>query len=227
MELTAEQIAELQAKAKEADELRERLEALDGNKNKVLDEYKQTKQKLKELEEAEAARRKKELEEQGKLQELLELARKDAEEARKRADEIEKEKEEALKQTAAQRLRSDFMAGAGGEFFNPDHAWTVFGGAVEDQNGKTVVLYKGSAVSPAEFVKRLRSDEQHAYMLKPAKKGGMGAPPSGGTTPPEASGNPYISGNVTQRLMLELENPEEAARLQSEAKAFLASQAKR
>ena len=226
MDLTPEQIAELQRKAEEAEELRQRLDALDKNKSSVLDEYKQTKQKLKELEEADKKRKQKELEEQGKLQELLEAARKDAEEARKRAEEVEQEKHELAAQSVKQRLRSDFMASAGAEFFNPEHAWSLFGGTVEDQDGKTRVLYKGSAVTPAEFAKRLRDDNDYSYLLKPAKKGGMGAAPATGSAP-DSSGNPYISGNVTQRLMLELEQPDEAARLRREAQAFAASQAKR
>lgn len=225
MDLTADQIAELQAKAEEAEELRKRLEGLDKNKQQILDEHAKNKQRLKELEEAEKARKQKELEEQGKLQELLEAARRDAEEARKRAEDIEKEKLELAQQTVKQRMRSDFMAGAGAEFHNPEHAWGLFGGTVEDVDGKTRVTYKGSQVSPAEFVKRLRSDADYNYLLKPARKSGMGAAASVGSTPPESGINPFITGNVTQQIKVQVDDPEEAAKLKAEAQAFLAAQA--
>lgn len=226
MALTAEQIAELQQKAKEAEELKERLEALAGNKNKVLDEYKQAQQRLKELEEAEKQRKQKELEEQGKLKELLEAARQDAEQARKEAEEARKQQAELAAKQLKERMRGDFMSamGAAGAF-RPDHLWPLFQQSVADVDGKTVVTYKGSELSPAEFGKRLRGDQDYAHHFKPQGGGGMGAP-RGGSSEPATGDNPYITGNVTAQILLQLEKPEEAAKLQREAKAALAARAK-
>jgi hypothetical protein len=225
MELTAEQIAELQQKAKEADELKERLEALAGNKDKVLDEKKQLQARLKELEDAEKTRKEKELEEQGKLKELLDAARQDAEQARKEAEEARKAQEELSAKQVKERLRADFMAAVGPEVFKPEHLWPLFQSAITDAAGKTVVTYKGSELSPAELAKRLRSDPDYAHHFKPSKSGGQGAP-RGGSSAPDTGDNPYITGNVTAQIMLQLDNPEEAARMQAEAKAALAARAK-
>jgi hypothetical protein len=222
MDLTPEQIAELQKKADEADELKQRLEALAGNKNQILDEHAKTKQRLRELEEAEKARHQKELEEQGKLKELLDAARKDAEDARKEKAEAEKSREEFKLQQVKQRLRADFMAAAAGKVVKPDHLWMLFADAVVDNEGSTAVTYKGSELAPADFIKRLQNDPDYGYQFPPSKPGGMGAPTGGGGAA-ETSGNPFISGNVTEQIMMQLENPDEAAKLRAEARSALAA----
>lgn len=225
MELTAEQIAELQQKAQEAEELKTRLEALAGNKQAVLDEKKQLQARLKELEDAEKARKQKELEEQGKLKELLEAARKDAEDARKEAEDARKAQEELSARQVKERLRADFMAAIGPEVFKPEHLWPLFKDATSDSAGKTTITYKGSELTPAQLAERLRADADYAHHFKPKKPGGMGAPRGGGA-PAETGSNPYLTGNVTAQIMLQLDNPEEAARMQAEAKAALAARAK-
>lgn len=227
MDLTPEQIAELQEKAQRTEELEQRIAKLAGNKNEVLDEKKQLQQRLKEFEDAEKARKQKELEEQGKLQELLEAARKDAADAREEAERERTEKGALAEQRVKDRVRSDFMTAIASEVFNPEHVWPLFASAAADSSGKTVVTFKGSELSPAELAKRLRNDPDYAYLFRPAKKGGMGAPTGAPGGAPDTITNPYLSGNVTGQVMLQLENPEEAAKLQAEARAALAAAAKR
>jgi Spy/CpxP family protein refolding chaperone len=224
MDLTPEQIAELQQKAKEADELKQRLEAIAGNKKDILDEHAKTKQRLRELEEAEKARKQKELEEQGKLKELLEAARRDAEEARKEREDALKAQEQLNQERVKDRMRADFMAAAAGKVQNPEHLWTLFAGGVADKDGATTVTYKGSELAPDDFIGRLSNDPVYTYMFPPARPGGMGAP-KGGAAAPATGGNPWIDGNVTAQLMMQLEDAEQAAKLQAEAKAYLAAQA--
>ena len=114
MELTPEQIADLQRRADEADELKQRLEAIAGNKKDILDEHAKTKQRLRELEEAEKARKQKELEEQGKLKELLEAARRDAEDARKEREDALKAAEQLNQERVKESIPANFMSAAAG-----------------------------------------------------------------------------------------------------------------
>lgn len=223
MTLTPEQIAELQAKAAKADELEQRLAAVDGKKGEVLDEKKKLQQELQELKDKETARQQKEMEEQGKLAELLEQTRKNNEELQKQLQEKDQAISAAEKKRIEDRVRSDFMAAVAADVFNAEHTWDLFKGSAQDRDGKTIVVYKGAEISPAELPAKLRTDTSYAYLCRPAKKGGMGAPTNAPGGPAEATTNPYIAGNVTAQIALQIENPEEAARLQAEARAARAA----
>jgi predicted RNase H-like nuclease (RuvC/YqgF family) len=221
MELTPEQITELQEKAKKADELEQRLAALDDNNGEILGEKKKLKQELQELRDREEARKKKELEEQNKTAELLEMERKEKEELRKEKEKLEQEKVELEKKRVEDRVRSDFLAiFSASEVFQPDHAWGLLHSLVEDDNGKTVVTHKGSKIGLTELREALRKDVQYAYLFKPKQAaGGMGSRPGAGN-PVDTSGNPYLpGGSVTQRIQLEVEDPDLAAKLKAEASA--------
>jgi alanyl-tRNA synthetase len=223
MALTPEEIAELQQKAAEAEELKQQIAALSGKKGEILDEKKQLQQQLKELQDAEAARKTKELEEQQRYAELLEQTRKNNEELQKQLQEKDQAISAAQEQRVKDRVRSDFMAAVAADVFNPEHAWALFQSSAADRDGKTIVVYKGAEIAPSELPAKMRSDTNLAYLCRPVKKGGMGAPtgaPGGGGEPVS---NPYIAGNVTAQIALQLENPDEAAKLQAEARAARAA----
>lgn len=216
MTITPEELAALQEKAAKADELQQRLAAVDGKKGEILDEKKQLQQQLKELQDREDARKAKELEEQGKTAELLELERKEKEELKKQIAERDQALQQADEQRVKDRLKADFIAGLGGEAFAPLQLWTLFQSAAQDRDGRTVVTFKGSELSPAELAVRMRNEAEYAHHLKPKGTGGMGSKPQAGGQV-EVSGNPYLSGNVTQRITLEANNPDLAAKLKAEA----------
>lgn len=221
MELTPEQIAELQQKASRAEELETQLAAVNGNKGEILDEKKKLKQELQELRDKEEARRKKELEDQNKTAELLEIERKEKEELRKENEKLELEKVELEKKRIEDRVRSDFLAiFSASEVFQPDHAWGLLHSLVKDEDGKTVVTYKGSKMGLTELREALRKDAQYAYLFRPKQAaGGMGSRPNTGGSG-DTSGNPYLpGGSVTQRIQLEVEDPDLAAKLKAEASA--------
>jgi len=223
MTLTPEEIAALQEKAAKAEQLEQRLAALDGKKGEILDEKKQLQQQLQELQDKERARKEKELEEQGELAKLLEETRKNNQQLQKQLEEKEQAVSAAEQRRIEDRVRSDFMAAVAADVFNPEHAWALFQAAAQDRDGKTIVAYKGAEISPAELPAKMRLDTNLAYLCRPTKKGGMGAPAGAPGGAPEAISNPYIAGNVTGQLLVEMENPEEAARLKAEARAARAA----
>jgi len=220
MSLTPEQIAELQAKAAEAEELQRRLGALDDKRAEILDEKRQLKERLKELEDKEEARKQKELEDQGRTAELLERERKQREELQKQLQEKDEVIEQERQQRIKDRVRADFIAVFNsGEVFHPEHAWALLHSFVQDEDGRTTASFKGQKVAVAELAARLRQDPQYAYLFKPKGAGGMGSRPAGGE-PVGTSGNPYLpGGNLTRRIALELENPDLAAKLKEAADA--------
>jgi hypothetical protein len=219
--MTPEEIAALQARAAEADELRRRLEALDANKETILAEKKRQTDRLKELEDQDAARKRKELEDGKKYQELLKQAEDEKEALRKERDEERAAKVKVEEERVRDRMRADFLAVFNaGEVFRPDHAWDLLGSLVVDDDGKTVAIVGGQKGTVADLANSLRKDLQYAYIFKPkGGGGGMGLKPAEGGSGGAAE-NPFLpGGNVTAQIHMRATNPDLAARLQAEAGA--------
>lgn len=222
MSLTPEEIAELQARAAMVDELEARLNALDGKKGEILDEKKQLQQQLRELQDKEEARKKKELEDQGRTAELLEQERKEKEALRKELEEKDKAIEEERQQRIKDRTRADVMSVFNSaEVFQTDHFYGLVRSAVTDEEGTTKMVFKGQKMTPAQARDAMRQDPEWAYLFRPSKStaGGMGARPASGgqgATP----GNPYLpGGSLAQRIEVEIADPDLAAKLKAEAGA--------
>lgn len=218
MALTPDEIAELQERAAEVDDLRLQLAALSSNKNSILDEKKTLQAKLKELSDKEEERQKKELEEQGRTMELLEQERREKAELVRQMNELEQGIADLEKKRVSDRLEADFVAAMSGEVFAPRQLWALFAGSTQDKDGKTVVNYNGASVSLPELSARLRADANYAHHFKPKQSsGGMGLRASSGGHVAESS-NPYLpGGSITARIRLEVEDPDLAAKLKAEA----------
>ena len=225
MELTAEQIAELQRKAAEAEGLKQQLAALSDNKQTILDEKKKAADKLKELEDKEAERVKKELEEKGQFQELLKRANDSIAALQKENEEKDKAILEADTKRIEDRKRADFLVTFNAaEVFHPEHAWALLHSLVQDKNGKTIAVVDGLEVGIGDLAVRFRKNPQYAYLFRPQPGGGgMGSRPAVGA--PGATGgavvtNPWLpGGNVTARIAIQQEDPDLAAKLKAEASA--------
>lgn len=226
MTLTPEEIAKLQEKASRVDQLEQRLAAVDGKKSEILDEKRQLQQRLQDLEAKEEDRKRKEMEEQGKTKELLQQERDEKEQLRSQIAELEGRVKEEQEKRVAERVKSSFVSAFAGEVFEPSHVWALFGGIdgmkqnyglSVDESGKPTAVYGGQQVSLGELAGKLRQDPKLAYLFKPQKgSGGMGSRPPAGSG--DTSANPYLpGGNVTQRLLLEMENPDLAAKMKLEA----------
>ena len=230
MSLTPEEIAELQRKAAEADDLKRQLEAVKGNKEEVLSDNKKKATRLKELEDKEAERIKKELEDKGEFQKLLQLRNDEIEALRKENEEKDSKLLEADTKRVEDRKRADFLAVFNAaEVFHPEHAWALLHSLVQDKNGKTIAVIDGLEVGVADLAGKLRKNPQYAYLFKPQPGGGgMGSRPAAGA--PDASGggivtNPWLpGGNLTARIAIQQEDPDLAAKLKAEASAAARSQ---
>jgi hypothetical protein len=229
MELTAEQIAELQRKAAEAEDLKQQLAALNGNKDTILTEKKKVADELNELKNREAERVRKDLEKRGEFEQLLKQANDNLEALKKENEEKDKAIAEADAKRVEDRKRADFLAVFNAaEVFHPEHAWALLHSLVQDNNGKTIAVIDGLEVVITDLAGKLRKNPQYAYLFKPqGGSGGMGSRPATGA--PAASGggivtNPWLpGGNVTARIAIQQEDPDLAAKLKAEAEAIIAS----
>jgi flagellar motility protein MotE (MotC chaperone) len=229
MELTAEQIAELQRKAAEAEDLKQQLAALNGNKDTILTEKKKVADELKELRDKEAERVRKDLEKKGEFEQLLKQANDNIETLRKENEEKDKAILEADAKRVEDRKRADFLAVFNAaEVFHPEHAWALLHLLVQDKNGKTIAVVDGLEVGIGDLAGKLRKNPQYAYLFKPqGGGGGMGSRPAtgaSGATGGAAVANPWLpGGSVTARVAIQVEDPDLAAKLKAEAEAIIAS----
>lgn len=222
MSLTPEQIADLQVKAAENETLKQRLAALDSKKAEILDEKKQRDAQVAQLQaEIEALKtsgEQKTFEERDQL--LSNLQRLQEEQATLRR-ELEEERQSRIaieQQRVADRLKADFTTAFAGAVHSPSHVWRLVQDSIEDRGGVTVAVVNGKELPVTELVQAMAEDSSYSYLFKPAKRpgsGGMSLRASAGDAAP--SSNPYLSGSVTQRIALENENPDLAARLKREA----------
>jgi hypothetical protein len=225
MELTAEQIAELQRKAAEAEDLRQQLAALNGNKDTILTEKKKVADELKELRDKEAERVRKDLEKRGEFEQLLKQANDNIEALRKENEEKDKAILEADAKRVEDRKRADFLVTFNAaEVFHPEHAWALLHSLVQDKSGNTIAVVDGLEVGIGDLAVKLRKNPQYAYLFRPqGGGGGMGSRPATGA--PAASGggivtNPWLpGGSTTARIAIQMEDPDLAAKLKAEASA--------
>ena len=225
MSLTPEQIAELQAKAARADELEQRLNAVDAKKAEILDEKKQTQAQLNDtlaqLAELQAKSEsgKGTKEERDKLAQELEQLRQETKTLREELNTERTGREEAEKQRIADRVSNDFTSAFAGKVHVLAHLWTALRESVQDDGGRTVATYNGKKVPVANLPAMLAADPEYSYHFLPERpRGGMGLRPSPAGVV-DASSNPWISNNVTQQIAISTENPDLADKLKAEASA--------
>lgn len=225
MSLTPEEITALQAKAARADELEQRLNAVDGKKGEILDEKKKLQARIDELLAGEAARKQKEMEDQGKLKELLDEARGQIAELQKQLRDKDTEITEITTKSQRDKARADFLAAVSADAQAPKQLWALLKDGAELQDGAVVVTFNGAKVPASELMAKVRQDPEWAHHAKPAGgHGGMGA--RGATASTASTGskeNPWLTGNITQRIALQVDNPDLAARLKAEAEQILSA----
>lgn len=225
MSLTPEEITALQAKAARADELEQRLNAVDGKKGEILDEKKKLQARIDELLAGEAARKQKEMEDQGKLKELLDEAREQIAELQKQLRDKDTEITEITTKSQRDKARADFLAAVSADAQAPKQLWALLKDGAELQDGAVVVTFNGAKVPASELMAKVRQDPEWAHHAKPAGgHGGMGA--RGATASTAGTGsteNPWLTGNITQRIALQVDNPDLAARLKAEAEQILSA----
>jgi len=186
------------------------------------EKFKGAKSKLDEVYKKKEEQRTKELEDQGQWKTLWEEANKTAQEKDQKittlAQQLEDMKtsnEVASTRTKALAAISNFGA------INAEQTLSLLQGKLQkSSNGEVVVLNGGVEQDLNTYLASLKnpgSGWEHHF--NPSNKSGMGAKPSPVANVSGGSDNPWKSGNLTQQLIMESENPELSAVLKREAQS--------
>ena len=202
----AEYEAKLAAAQKEAAEAQEKFQGIKGKLDEV---YKQKEEK-----------RTKELEDQGQYKTLWEEANKTNQEMQqensnlkqsledmKSSYEVSNTKQKALSEIANQGAKA------------PDQLLELLKDRIQrNSDGKLVIIDGGVEQDFTSFITSLKSPgSNYDHHFNPSNKSGMGAKPSPVGNVSGGSDNPWKTGNLTQQLIMENENPDLAAVLKREA----------
>jgi len=202
----AEYEAKVAAAQKEAAEAQEKFQ---GIKTKLDDVYKQKEEK-----------RTKELEEQGQWKTLWEEANKTAQDKDQQINTLSQQLQEMKTSNEVASTKTTALAAISNlGAINAEQTLSLLQGKLQkNAEGKVVVLNGGVEQDLSTYLTSLKnpgSGWEHHF--KPSSAAGMGAKPSPISNVSGGTDNPWKSGNLTQQLIMENENPELSAVLKREA----------
>ena len=148
------------------------------------------------------------LQEQGQYQDLW----KEANEANSQLKSQIAEMQAALEAKDQQFSQAQIKSAALNHFaqagvINPEHMYSLVGDKLRLEDGQLAAVDGGVQSSLSEYIEKLKMPESGAdYMFRGNGSVGMGSVGSSG--PGAGMSNPYISGNFTEIVKMEAENPE-------------------
>ena len=184
------------------------------------EKFKGAKSKLDEVYKKKEAERTKELEDQGQWKTLWEEANKTAQEKEQQImtlsqqlEDLKTSNEVASTKTTALAAISNLGA------INAEQTLSLLQGKLQkNAEGKVVVLNGGVEQDLNAYLTNLKNPGSgYEHHFKPSSAAGMGAKPSPVGNVSGGSENPWKTGNLTQQLIMENENPDLAAVLKREA----------
>ena len=188
---------------KEADEARQEMQSL--------------RQEMEQFKEAQQTAGRSSLEEQGQFKQLYHDLQGSYKELQAKNLELQAQLESVTQESQQERLKAAALsqintAGA----LNSQQMYTLLQTALrQDDTGSPVMLNGGVEQPLGEYLANLKqsSEWQHHFGASPAA--GMGSAPTSSVAPGKE--NPYKTGNLTEALRLEVENPELAKAFKAEA----------
>jgi len=189
---------------KEADDARQQLNQL--------------REEMNQLKEAQQTAVRQSLEEQGQYKQLWEDLKKTVQGKDAEIVELRAQLESVTQNAQQERLKASAIgainqAGA----LNSQQMYTLIQTALrQDDEGNPCVLHGGVEQPLGEYLANLRQSAEWQHHFGAAPANGMGAAPSATVAPGRT--NPYRTGNLTEALRLEAENPALAQALKAEAK---------
>ena len=202
----AEYESKLAAAQKEAAEAQEKFQ---GIKTKLDDVYKQKEEK-----------RTKDLEDQGQYKTLWEEANKTNQEKEQKISTLAQQIEEMKTSSEVASTKQTALAAISNlNAINAEQTLSLLQGKLQrNAEGKVVIIDGGVEQNLNAYLTSLKnpgSGWEHHF--KPSSAAGMGAKPSPVGNVSGGSENPWSTGNLTQQLIMENENPDLAAVLKREA----------
>jgi len=186
------------------------------------EKFKGAKSKLDEVYQKKETQRKQELEDQGQYKTLWEEANKTAQEKEQKISTLAQQLEDMKTSNEVASTRTKALAAISNlGAINAEQTLSLLQGKLQkNSNGEVVVLNGGVEQDLNTYLTSLKnpgSGWEHHF--NPSNKSGMGAKPSPVANVSGGSDNPWKSGNLTQQLIMESENPELSAVLKREAQS--------
>ncbi len=198
--------------------LKAKNQELIAEKQKVKANFDDLQKQLDTMQQERAQQKQSKLQEQGQYQDLW----KEANDANAGLKSQIAEMQAALEAKDQQFSQAQIKSAALNSFaqagvINPDHMFSLVGDKLRIEDGSLVAVDGGVQQSLNEYVEKLKTPESGAdYMFRGNGSVGMGSVGSSG--PGAGMNNPYISGNFTEIVKMEAENPELAKRMKAQAK---------
>ena len=198
--------------------LKAKNQELISEKQKVKGKFDDLQEQLSALQTERAEQKQPKLQEQGHYQDLWKEANDANAGLKSQIAEMQAALEAKDQQFTQQQIKStalNHFAQAG--VINPDHMYNLVRENLRMEDGNLVAVDGGVQSSLNEYVERLKQPESGAdYMFRGNGAVGMGS--SGSAALSGGMNNPYISGNFTEIVKLESENPDLAKRMKAQAK---------
>ena len=198
--------------------LKAKNQELIAEKQKVKANFDDLQKQLDALQAERAKAKQSKLQEQGQYQDLW----KEANEANSQLKSQIAEMQAALEAKDQQFSQAQIKSAALNHFaqagvINPEHMYSLVGDKLRLEDGQLAAVDGGVQSSLSEYIEKLKMPESGAdYMFRGNGSVGMGSVGSSG--PGAGMSNPYISGNFTEIVKMEAENPELAKRMKAQAK---------
>ena len=177
---------------------------------------------LQNIRETAAASNQKTLEDQGAFRELYEQEKGRAQELQNRLLTETKDLKDQLESVATSAKQERLKAAALGQIsrsnaVNPAQLYMLLSPALRtDDQGHPVVLNEGVEQPLGEYLANLKSAQEWQHHFAASRQQGMGIAPGQQSVAPGRE-NPYVTGNLTEAIRLEVENADLAAALKAEA----------
>jgi hypothetical protein len=199
--------------------LKAKNQELIGEKQKVKANLDDLQKQLTELQNERAQQKQQKLQESGQYADLW----KEANEANSNLKSQIAEMQAALDAKDQQFTQSQIKSTALNHFaqagvINPDHMYSLVRENLRLEDGQLVAVDGGVQTSLGDYVEKLRLPDSGAdYMFRGNGSVGMGS--VGSAAMGGSVSNPYLTGNFTEIVKLEAEQPELAKRLKQQAKS--------
>lgn len=180
-------------------------------------EMQNLRKEMEQLKEAQQTAVRASLEEQGQYKQLWEDLKKTVQAKDARILELEAQVESVTQQSQQERLKAAALsqinsAGA----LNSQQMYTLLQTALrQSDEGQPVVLNGGVEQPLGDYLANLKQSAEWQHHFGASAAAGMGSAPAASIAP--GRDNPYKTGNLTEALRLEVENPELAKALKAEA----------
>jgi predicted nuclease with TOPRIM domain len=198
--------------------LKAKNQELIAEKQKVKANFEDLQKQLDTLQKERAQQKQSKLAEQGQFEDLWREANEANSQLKSQIAEMQAALEAKDQQFSQAQIKSaalNHFAQAG--VINPEHMYSLVGDKLRLEDGQLAAVDGGVQSSLSEYIEKLKMPESGAdYMFRGNGSVGMGSVGSSG--PGAGLNNPYISGNFTEIVKMETENPELAKRMKAQAK---------